>query len=476
MTSKRVFLNSTTATDLLLASIDYNKNSKNCTPDDIQIELNPESGLKVKDIKFESEGDDSWANIRVTFYSAKPVYGAEIRYIVNNTFIYDHKTNSYKEDWIKVRITLTDQILLSASNNLITPADNDEEICQIVSYNNNFMSKNNSTEAYNVWNYSNSNKNSFILDLGNSPYISDFIIIDKGELTGDKNDNLSSIKVSLSNDKIKWNDYFINDKSNFKHFHIQRKQARYVKLSIDQNDKIENGYIALFQIYGQGQTPNITNHIKGIKPSLNDKNYTDNAEEWKVEKSNTHIFEFESIQTIDQIDFFEYRNFMQSVGFPPIIDLKVEISLDKKKWRTISKQKSSNCFKRIGLSSPENVKYIRTTSYQKTPNVYPGPSSSYWALTELRVFGTDTNTKKHTLFSATTEQNEKINIYPNPASNFIEINGENIESSINIYNILGAKVKTIYDYHSGEKINIEDLKQGIYLIPVNKKVYKVIKN
>ncbi|QZT36404.1 T9SS type A sorting domain-containing protein [Halosquirtibacter xylanolyticus] len=474
-TNNLTFLNSTTSKDLFFASIDYQENPIICTAEDVEIKIDPNSPLKVKDIKVIDFDNGSWAHIKATFYASEPVFGEDVYYRVKNAFTFNTKTNKYEDKWVRIKVTLTDQILLSATNDLLTPADKDEEIKDIVSYNNHFFSKDDKSQAYHVWNYTHSANNSFILDLKNRPFISDFLIADKGVATENKSDNVDKVTVSISDDKLTWIDYTIENDLDIKYLHIEPTQARYVKLTIDNANQKEDGFIGLFQVYGNNKNPNITNNIEGIHAVLNDNELEEPASGWKADKSHTHLFEFDDIYTIDQIDFFEYRNFWQSVGFPPTIDMKVEVSIDNKNWTTISQQKSTNRFKRVGLVDPVVAKYIRTTTHQKTERVYPGPSSSYWSLSEVRVFGRRSTVGERKLATAVkTIGNSDISIYPNPASNFIVIKGDNIKGDIKFYSIIGALVKEVSNYQIGDKIDITDLQSGMYLIKNSGKTYKIV--
>ncbi|MCT4643875.1 MAG: T9SS type A sorting domain-containing protein [Carboxylicivirga sp.] len=60
-----------------------------------------------------------------------------------------------------------------------------------------------------------------------------------------------------------------------------------------------------------------------------------------------------------------------------------------------------------------------------------------------------------------------IVISPNPAKNYLTIAmDDDILLDIHIYNSLGLKVKSHLSYNQGDKINISDLKQGLYIISV----------
>lgn len=69
------------------------------------------------------------------------------------------------------------------------------------------------------------------------------------------------------------------------------------------------------------------------------------------------------------------------------------------------------------------------------------------------------------------------NIFPNPASDIIELNtelGENIKT-VTIYDTFGKAVKVIPNYIQNDKIQISDLKAGVYFIKYDNIVSKFIK-
>lgn len=64
---------------------------------------------------------------------------------------------------------------------------------------------------------------------------------------------------------------------------------------------------------------------------------------------------------------------------------------------------------------------------------------------------------------------KKFTLYPNPAKDYVSLNidtssDKNLE--INIYNILGGKVKSEMLKENYQKINVEDLSNGIYIVSV----------
>lgn len=65
----------------------------------------------------------------------------------------------------------------------------------------------------------------------------------------------------------------------------------------------------------------------------------------------------------------------------------------------------------------------------------------------------------------THEQKENINILPNPATNYINLSKS--AKSIEIYSFDGKLVKSIKDYQTNNKIDISQLKPGLYTVKFN---------
>lgn len=63
-------------------------------------------------------------------------------------------------------------------------------------------------------------------------------------------------------------------------------------------------------------------------------------------------------------------------------------------------------------------------------------------------------------------RNVDINISPNPSRSFIQISGLENSEYYRIYNILGKEIAKGY-VSNNETINIQNLKNGLYLLKVN---------
>jgi hypothetical protein len=72
--------------------------------------------------------------------------------------------------------------------------------------------------------------------------------------------------------------------------------------------------------------------------------------------------------------------------------------------------------------------------------------------------------------------NEKLVIYPNPATSELNIIvNDPVPNSIEIYNFQGRKIKTEIVNDDLERIDINDLQSGIYLIKAGLKTTKFVK-
>ncbi len=68
----------------------------------------------------------------------------------------------------------------------------------------------------------------------------------------------------------------------------------------------------------------------------------------------------------------------------------------------------------------------------------------------------------------------KISIYPNPATNFISINTDDQVKQINIFNLIGRKLKTISNVVKDQRYDITDLPNGMYLVQVVDNRHKIL--
>ena len=67
-----------------------------------------------------------------------------------------------------------------------------------------------------------------------------------------------------------------------------------------------------------------------------------------------------------------------------------------------------------------------------------------------------------------------LNVYPNPAKDVLRIEGLESNATVEIYNSLGAMVKSVV-VSADEEINVSDLPQGIYMLRCGKQTVRFVK-
>jgi PKD repeat protein len=95
-------------------------------------------------------------------------------------------------------------------------------------------------------------------------------------------------------------------------------------------------------------------------------------------------------------------------------------------------------------------------------NISNGSGSYMFMIDDIAILPATTDIKME-------ESDLELNVYPNPTDNYLFINTEQI---IEIYSIEGQNLKHVY----ANKIDVSDLATGIYLIKVDNKVQKFVKN
>lgn len=69
---------------------------------------------------------------------------------------------------------------------------------------------------------------------------------------------------------------------------------------------------------------------------------------------------------------------------------------------------------------------------------------------------------------------ENVDMYPNPSIEFFMLTNNSIVDKIELFNIVGSKVKT-YEATNGNRYDISDLKQGFYFVSLLNEDEKVMK-
>lgn len=101
---------------------------------------------------------------------------------------------------------------------------------------------------------------------------------------------------------------------------------------------------------------------------------------------------------------------------------------------------------------------LSSTTDRATPNSFAG--------SELNHIGS-ANPSQNTTLSTNDVSTSNFRIYPVPAEDFITIESKNIKvSSVDIYNLLGSKVKSVSQLNEN-RVNVENLSKGMYLLKIN---------
>ncbi|MCB0657924.1 MAG: T9SS type A sorting domain-containing protein [Saprospiraceae bacterium] len=114
------------------------------------------------------------------------------------------------------------------------------------------------------------------------------------------------------------------------------------------------------------------------------------------------------------------------------------------------------------------------------PNGVPGQSSI--ELTIVDVDDSDNKVVGMYLFNQTsavkeTIRQDDVKIYPNPATEYFKVETRDVLAKIDMYNIVGDRVKTFYAYRN-KRYYVDDLPDGLYLvrlIDVNNRVIKTLR-
>lgn len=129
------------------------------------------------------------------------------------------------------------------------------------------------------------------------------------------------------------------------------------------------------------------------------------------------------------------------------------------------------------------------------PNVMPGGSTALWTLhifnngvTDngvliMKIYDNNTftnvidslplNVTISPVSTTSVNLNQELNIFPNPTSDYFQTNFKNSVGRVEIYNLIGRKVKTFEKNQSS--YNVKDLRDGMYLVRLYDNKGKLIK-
>ncbi|GGB93582.1 FG-GAP-like repeat-containing protein [Dyadobacter sediminis] len=73
------------------------------------------------------------------------------------------------------------------------------------------------------------------------------------------------------------------------------------------------------------------------------------------------------------------------------------------------------------------------------------------------------------------EAEEQITLYPNPVTNYLKVKSEGIITRLEVFDHAGNKVHAVENKEGIQETDLSDLSAGVYLIRLNEKTFKVIK-
>ena len=114
----------------------------------------------------------------------------------------------------------------------------------------------------------------------------------------------------------------------------------------------------------------------------------------------------------------------------------------------------------------ELSKYSFQLLYQKQGQMFIDHEVTDIVCGDVLIIHGQSNAEATRSWAGTTEKkkNESITIYPNPASGTVHIHGLNENSTINLTNLAGSKLRQFYLHYGIQSIELAGLEPGIYLL------------
>lgn len=138
------------------------------------------------------------------------------------------------------------------------------------------------------------------------------------------------------------------------------------------------------------------------------------------------------------------------VLYNPWTKITVDLTnVEKGKWVGLSKEFTRNSASDLSLTAGDRVQITL--------------SSTNISSSEALLFIDDISFKNNNITSAKWIESIDFSVYPNPASHVITVSS-NETGLVHIYNNLGALVKTVEKNSDVERINVSELKAGIYFV------------
>ncbi|MET0638354.1 MAG: T9SS type A sorting domain-containing protein [Chitinophagaceae bacterium] len=119
---------------------------------------------------------------------------------------------------------------------------------------------------------------------------------------------------------------------------------------------------------------------------------------------------------------------------------------------------------------------LETSSYQFTDGSYSSGAVAYYRIRQVDIDRTATYSK--VVYVNTSKTSGPVKIFPNPFSNEIQLTGINsaeiTKGNVKLYTVAGTQVN--YDISGSNAIRINNAPAGVYILVVNGKSYKLLKN
>lgn len=100
-------------------------------------------------------------------------------------------------------------------------------------------------------------------------------------------------------------------------------------------------------------------------------------------------------------------------------------------------------------------------------------TEDYWIVDQIKI---DTGTYTNTLSTEDLTMEDTFAIYPNPADNFVVLQNAKVGDKLDLFDVVGKKVKSFNVESESQQLDISDLKTGVYFAQSNQlDAIKIIK-
>ena len=100
-------------------------------------------------------------------------------------------------------------------------------------------------------------------------------------------------------------------------------------------------------------------------------------------------------------------------------------------------------------------------------------TEDYWIVDQIKI---DTGTYTNTLSTEDLAMEDSFAIYPNPADNFVVLQNAKVGDKLDLFDVVGKKVRSFNVESESQQLDISDLKTGVYFARSNQlEAIKIIK-